>query len=134
MVRNIGIAPIQNMLAKNSGPTEMVWSSFFTTLADSLKGDWGEQIPPDAMRVATFSDGELVLQETGATSIINAWYNEVVGAGEIELPYEVKETILMVWDNGSNTLIGGCKAENAKITLPLLTGQDIIITGNLIKV
>ena len=123
----INKAPMQEPL------TSMSWLQWFEDLADGLRGDWtlytADLIPPEGdTQTGTQS---VNIQNMGKSAQIQIKIQSA-SQGDLTLPFRAQETILRVWDNDSQTLIGGALVSGSLIQLPVISG-NVLIEGMVIK-
>jgi hypothetical protein len=106
-----------------------VWLRWFANLGTSLEGDW--DLYTASLVFTGTGTQEVSIQSAGKSAIIQIKINSATD-GALTLPFRAKDTILRVWDNDSQTLIGGASVSGSLVQLPLVSG-NILIEGTVVK-
>ena len=131
---NIGPAPIMNPLSNGR-----IWSQWFSTLGDSLKGRWGQQKRQlEKLNIDPQPTTEYLNYKGTEISFLFVWESGVTFNGSEILLSDTPATadltmrsgILQVWDG--STLVGGAYCSERTIELPNLSSSGrTIVQGSI---
>lgn len=110
------------------------WIDALANAFTAISGEWGEVDANLTESGLTYDSKSIDLNyQGGVVHFLASFDNLTSSAGSLTLGFTAKETILDTIDRDSLTNLSGAPVSGSTITIPNLSGQNVLFKGVLLK-